>query len=105
MERKDFIKIIRLRSIWKIDHRKGDYTLPNGKRLSSYVERLVESQMALDNLKIRKNGNLAPAELVDIHSLKSKTWQMFPMFEPPEICNCDIMERRMHDLVQEIVEG
>lgn len=36
MLRKDFIKIIRLRSFWKVDKRKGDYRLPSGDRLSSY---------------------------------------------------------------------
>lgn len=53
MKREDFKKIIKLRSFWKIDKRKGNYELPNGNRLSSYVRELVESQMKLDGLLIR----------------------------------------------------
>ena len=30
MKREDFKKIIKLRSFWKIDKRKGNYKLPNG---------------------------------------------------------------------------
>lgn len=58
MKRKDFMKIIKLRSYWKIDKRMGNYKLPNGERLSSYVMELVKSQMQLDKLAIRENGNL-----------------------------------------------
>ena len=58
MKREDFKKIIKLRSVWKIDKRKGNYVLPNGEKLSSYVRELVESQMKLDNLLIRNNGDL-----------------------------------------------
>ena len=51
MKRKDFIKIIKLRSVWKIDKRLSniDYTLPNGEKLSDYIEELVTSQMEIDN--------------------------------------------------------
>ena len=31
MKRTDFMKIIKLRSVWKVDRRKGNYKLPNGK--------------------------------------------------------------------------
>lgn len=48
MKRDDFKKIIKLRSIWKIDRRKGNYTLPNGEKLTIYVKNLVESQMKVD---------------------------------------------------------
>ena len=35
MKREDFKKIIKLRSFWKIDRRKGNYKLPNGKFLDN----------------------------------------------------------------------
>ena len=54
MKREDFKKVIKLRSFWKIDRRKGNYKLPNGKMLSDYITSLVESQMKLDNLAIRE---------------------------------------------------
>ena len=59
MTRKELQTIIKARSTWKIDRRKGDYKLPNGERLSNYVYNLVESQLALDNLGILANGNIA----------------------------------------------
>lgn len=52
MKREDFKKIIKLRSFWKIDKRKGDYKLPSGDKLSKYIRKLVISQMQLDNLLI-----------------------------------------------------
>ena len=42
MKREDFKKIIKLRSFWKIDKRKGNYKLPGGDNLSVYVTDLVE---------------------------------------------------------------
>jgi len=58
MKRTDFMQIIKLRSVWKVDKRKGNYILPNKKELNNYIEELVKSQMKLDNLGIRENGNL-----------------------------------------------
>lgn len=58
MKREDFKKIIKIRSFYKIDRRKGDYKLPSGDKLSVYVRKLVDQQLALDKLFIRENGNL-----------------------------------------------
>lgn len=58
MKRENFIKIIRLRSIWKINKRKGDYVLPSGVELSEYLYNLVESQLDLDGLGINENGDI-----------------------------------------------
>ena len=58
MDRKNFKAIIKNRSYWAIDRRKGNYKLPYGGRLYNYVLDLVESQIDLDNLGISKNGNL-----------------------------------------------
>ena len=60
MKREDFKKIIKLRSFWKIDKRKGDYKLPSGDKSSKYIRKLVISQMQLDNLLIGENGDLFP---------------------------------------------
>lgn len=57
MERKNFKNIIKNRSFWTIDRRKGNYKLPSGCRLSDYVLNLIETQLELDNLGISKNGN------------------------------------------------
>lgn len=58
MKREDFTKIIKCRSYWKIDRRRGDYKLPGGCHLSVYVENLIVQQMELDKLGIAKDGNL-----------------------------------------------
>lgn len=105
MKRTDFIQIIRLRSCWKIDKRKGNYELPNGDRLSRYVTELVESQMQLDNLLIRNDGDLCfgyggkwNADTKDFDD-----YTLMPAFESNETCTYDGMERRIKRLVSEII--
>lgn len=106
MKRTDFIKIIRLRSRWKIDKKRGNYELPSGDRLSVYVKHLVETQMELDTLLIRENGDLCngcggvwnnETEMFDEFTL-------IPAFEDNETCSVDEMERRVNKLVSEIIE-
>ena len=75
MKRDDFKKIIKLRSIWKIDRRKGNYTLPNGEKLTIYVKKLVESQMKIDNLLIASNGI---SELAENGTLKENNLMISP---------------------------
>ena len=58
MKRSDFVKIIKLRSYWKIDKRKGNYKLPNGNYLTSYVQDLISEQLELDKMVIAKEGNI-----------------------------------------------
>ena len=52
-----FIKIIKLRSFWRLDKRKGNYTLPSGNKLSAYIKQLVISQMEVDNLYMLDSGD------------------------------------------------
>ena len=57
MKRNDFKKIIKLRSRWKLT---GDnYKLPSGDSISVYIQKLVESQLEIDQLAVLKNGDLA----------------------------------------------
>lgn len=105
MRRENFKKIIKLRSFWRIDKRKGNYRLPNGKLLSEYVQDLVESQMELDHLGIRSNGDLCnvvgggwSAETKDF-----KDYILMPAFQPNEVCSYDKMEDRIKSLVFELL--
>ena len=105
MKREDFKKIIKLRSFWKIDRRKGNYKLPNGEKLSDYITGLVESQMQLDNLGIRANGDLCMVsggvwntELKDFDD-----YTLMPEFQNNEICTFDDMEKRIRVIVREII--
>lgn len=105
MKREDFKKIIRLRSFWKIDRRKGNYKLPNGEYLADYVRRLVESQMKLDNLGIASNG--------DLYMMSGGEWNkevgyydeytLSIPFKNNEICTYDDMKYRINALIHEIV--
>ena len=52
-----FVKIIKLRSLWRIDKRKGNYTLPSGNKLCTYIKQLVISQMEVDNLYMLDSGD------------------------------------------------
>ena len=105
MKREDFKKIIKLRSFWKIDRRKGNYKLPNGKRLSDYITSLVESQMKLDGLGIRANGDLcfmSGGEWND-KTKKFDDYTLMPAFQENEVCSFDDMEKRIMVIVSDII--
>ena len=105
MKREDFKKIIKLRSFWKIDRRKGNYKLPNGERLSDYVVDLVESQMKLDNLAIRANGDLCVASggRWNTETEEFEDYTLMPAFQKTEVCSFDDMEKRIRVIVSEII--
>ena len=105
MKREDFKKVIRLRSYWKIDKRKGNYNLPNGERLGSYITKLVESQMKLDNLGIRANGDLCMVSGGAWNTEKKEfdDYTLMPEFQNNEVCSFDDMEKRIKSIVYEIV--
>lgn len=99
------MKIIRLRSVWKVDKRRGNYKLPNGERLSRYITDLVESQMKIDNLGIRENGNLCfcTGGNWNTEAKGFDDYTLMPEFEKNETCTYDGMERRIKNLVSEII--
>ena len=105
MKREDFKKIIKLRSFWKIDKRKGNYELPNGNRLSSYVRELVESQMKLDGLLIRSNGNLCDGVGGgwNTETKNFDDYTLMPAFEKDETCSYYEMERRITKIINELI--
>lgn len=106
MLRKNFINIIKNRSCWKIDRRKGNYKLPNGEKLEAYVENLVRSQMKLDGLGIRENGNLEWCEkkaFEEKEGYNLEDYIIFIPFKANEICSFEEMEDRIGKLVKEIV--
>ena len=94
MKREDFKKIIKLRSEWKIDRRKGNYKLPSGARLYDYVYKLVVSQLQLDNLGINKDGNL--------YFMTDKYIIMKP-FSDNEQTNISEQYDRIDKLIKEII--
>lgn len=93
MTRKDLATIIKARSIWKIDRRRGDYKLPNGERLSAYVYNLVKTQLELDSLGILANGNMA--------FLNNKI--LMPAFKPNEKTTVTEQEDRIQNFVDELI--
>lgn len=105
MNREDFKKIIKLRSYWKIDRRKGNYKLPNGKKLSDYVTGLVESQMKLDCLGIRANGDLCMVSggVWNTETKEFDDYTLMPEFQNNEVCSFDDMEKRIRVIVSEII--
>ena len=105
MKREDFKKIIKLRSAWKIDKRKGNYILPSGDKLSSYVRELIESQMKLDNLLIRTNGDLCfgSGGEWNTETKQFDDYTLMPPFENNETCSYDEMEKRITKIVNELL--
>lgn len=105
MTRENFKKIIRLRSEWEIDEKKGDYRLPNGKPLSHYITHLVETQMEIDHLGILKNGDLCFMDGGEwnLELKRFDEYRLLPDFESNEVCSRDEMESRIKYLVFEII--
>lgn len=103
MKRNDFKKIIKLRSQWEFT---GDnYTLPSGEPISTYVQKLVESQLEVDHLAVLKNGDLAfstGGEWND-QTKAFESYVLMPAFQENETCEFDEMEKRINTLVCEIV--
>lgn len=102
MNRKDFKQIIKLRSIWKIDRRTGNYKLPNGTMLNEYIQGLVESQMWVDKLAIKENGNLCFCQCGEWNPFDD--YILMPAFEANETCSYEEMQNRIRKLVLEIIQ-
>ena len=103
MKRNDFIKIIKIRSVWKLN--KGDYKLPSGAPLSKHIATLVRSQMEIDNLLIRENGDLCFGHGGEWNE-ETKWFDDYVIIVPfgnNETCSYDEMERRIKKLISEIV--
>lgn len=105
MKRKNFMQIIKLRSTWRIDKRKGNYELPNGTKLSDYIAVLVESQMQIDNLGIRENGDLCFCQGGNWNpgTKEFDDYILMPAFENNEVCDYDEMQKRIEKLVWDII--
>lgn len=105
MLRSNFAKIICLRSFWRIDKRKGNYTLPSGDRLSKYVRELVVSQMSIDSLGIGADGNLYPCYGCerDAETNTLTPYTIFVPFGENEQCSYIDMEKRIDRLTYEII--
>lgn len=104
IKRDDFIKIIKLRSYWKIDKRKGNYKLLNGTYLYDYIFELVTGQLNLDNLVIANDGNLYNGFGGDWNN-KKKVFDDYIIYlsKVNEICTFDNQENRIKSLVKEII--
>lgn len=105
MKRTDFIQIIKLRSIWKVDRRRGNYKLPNGERLSRYITDLVDSQMRIDNLGIRENGDLCLCAGGDWNNETNdcNDYVLMPEYDNNEVCTFEDMGKRIKSLVFDII--
>lgn len=105
MKREDFKKIIKLRSCWKIDKRRGNYTLLDGSHLLDYLSGLVDSQMQLDNLGVRSNGDLCFMYGGDWNTETKEfdDYTLMPDFEENEVCSFYEMEKRIKLLTQELL--
>lgn len=58
MTRNEFKQVIKIMSFWKIDKRRGNYKLPNGNRLSDYLERFTLDFLRRSLKAIAKDGTV-----------------------------------------------
>lgn len=106
MKRENFIKIIRLRSKYKITPRKGNYKLPSGSPLSKYVAKLVKSELELDGLLVRSNGDLCYGKWGYYDEEEKCNVDCFLMPEYPQMhenCSCKEMKQRINDLIYDVI--
>ena len=97
MNRAQFIKIIKMRSIWKIDKRRGDYMTLVGKKLSDHISYLVETQLAIDFLAIAGDGDPRKCSLTD------EGFIIYLSGGEQESCSQEEQEKRLAALVNEII--
>lgn len=105
MKRNDFKQIIKLKSYWKVDKRKGNYKLPNGSYLKDYISELVYREMEFEKLGISEDGNLYAGTSAKYDSnIKGFTdYCLFVPFKDFESVSYDEMERRISILINEII--
>ena len=100
MKRADMQKIIKLRSVWKVDKRRGNYRLPSGDLLSNYLFNLLDTQLKIDNLGIAKDGSIQ--FLWEIKGDLNKQIIMVPFGENEET-NWGEQYNRMDKLIREMI--
>lgn len=103
MKRNDFKKMIKLRSQWEFTG--NNYTLPSGDPISTYVQKLVETQLEIDHLAVLKNGDLAfstGGEWND-QTKEFEDYKLMPDYKENETCDFYEMEKRINTLVYEII--
>lgn len=98
MKRADFKKIIKIRSFWQIDKRKGNYILPSGKHLKDYLEVLIFEQMGIDKLCIRSDGDLVTCAKLENGIIKT----LEPFKESEKLTEAE-HEKRIAALVNEMI--
>lgn len=100
MKREDFKQIIRLRIGYQINEKLIQETGLVSIAVHSYVKDLIESQMELDHLGIKEDGNLYKCSGGD-WNIKTKDFDNY-VFDD-EICSYDLMERRISKMIDEIL--
>lgn len=105
MKRKDFITIIKLRSFWAIDRKRGNYTLPSGERLFSYIDDLVRGQMDLDRICITASGDLESRAMSGLDEAGLPIYTALIPFGKNEVISFDESERRIKKIINEIIHS
>lgn len=105
MKREHFKEFINSRSCWTINKIKGNFEIQNGKYLSDYVKELIKSQMKINMLGIKSDGDLCYAAGIDLDSKTEEfnNYILMPDFQDIEICSYDEMEKRIDYLIHEML--
>lgn len=79
--------------------------MPSGEPVSVYIQKLVDSQLEIDQLAVLKNGDLAfstGGEWND-QAKEFEDYKLMPDYKEDETCDFYEMEKRTRALVHEIV--
>lgn len=83
---------------------KGNYKLPDGSKLSTYIEKLVNQQLNLDKLAIASDGNLYQSYNINEEEYDSDIQLIIP-FSDNEIVTFEENEKRIKALIYEIINN
>ena len=93
MTRTEFKTIIKIFSAWRIDKRKGNYSLPGGGCLSHYLRRLTAELCERNHIAIKTNGDIG----------ETLNGRIFVPFGDDEFLNEQEQEQRIRAIVDELI--
>lgn len=107
MKRTDFASIIKIMSYWKVDGRRGNYTLPSGIRIKRYIEELISEALRKYDAAVTADGNIRRGATwdKDILAYRISYYDVAEGETASEVIPLDTYCMRYERLARDIVEG
>lgn len=107
MKRAAFARIIKIMSYWKVDGRRGNYTLPSDIRIKQYIEELISEALRRYSAAITSDGDIYRGAEWDnnILAYRISYYDMTECETKLEVIPLDTYCLRYERLARDIVEG